>query len=835
MKIRIITLLALLITLSARADWELSGPVTPSYPATFWSLAHGTSYPPTPCVPSLFENNAVYRISNLSGNQYTYDDLDNFSHTPPEMTTMESEGGGSGEGDGPTPLYDYEHDFTNLWLSVSYITNAIENVTNLQAAVVMHNTINLLMPYEIFSTTDLSVPMSNWVSEGIWIAYSTNTPANIDVGDRTNQNFFRARLWNGQFTYGIPKSGELFLLLPDTNTISAVINDVTNPISPFYSNWAMARLPATNGNILQTYNFNAGYSHDDSGDTNYLKDFPTQNIRAFLGFSATASNVALSFTAITNVDTRNWPKLYDLECWHCTNLISAKITGCPQLHRICFESLDDLAHGLQGTLDFTGSTNLADVRCAQNAFTNIVFGGAGPKIFHLCTRDLHNGNSPRLPNMDFSQFPSMKELWVWRDASFVQPLVLTHTNCPQLTSAQAYGNFFYTADFGGQTNLDNVLLSGTVPATLTNINIIGCTKLRQVEVIAQSLSTYWVDSILTNLDNMGYHGSSIDDGFEVQVQGNDRPSVEGYRAVSNLVAKLWTVNVAPLASGTPQIPTLSVTGITTNSATINWTTDIASDSIVYYGTTDFGSSASDGALVTSHSITLTGLSIDTTYHYYVHSTASGKTGTSGNHQFNTLPPPPPPNTNAIWFTNNSTTVSMQVFAPAATSITWVWGNGTVTTNVTSVTTNLGSTSLSNAVIVDPATALLGFGASCGNSYSVSNTLLKSVSGLTNYPNLGSLYLLSTYLNDLSLAKCTNLTHLALIHTAPSTNTENGWFHDLAIAQAAGKPSCTVTPLCDGSGACNNFYCPLNPGPTNTAPGSDYSILQGLGWTITPLN
>src|SRR5258707_5590216 len=82
----------------AMADWELSGPVTPTYPATFWSLAHGTSYPPTPCVPGLFENNAVYRISNLSGNQYTYDDLDNPGHTSPEMMTMES-AGESGGGD----------------------------------------------------------------------------------------------------------------------------------------------------------------------------------------------------------------------------------------------------------------------------------------------------------------------------------------------------------------------------------------------------------------------------------------------------------------------------------------------------------------------------------------------------------------------------------------------------------------------------------------------------------------------------------------------------------------------------------------------------------------
>src|SRR5206468_1754009 len=118
------------------------------------------------------------------------------------------------------------------------------------------------------------------------------------------------------------------------------------------------------------------------------------------------------------------------------NLTSGKIAGCPLLHRVCFEACDTATnHGLPGTLDMTGCTNLADVRGAQNKFTNFIFGGAGPKIFHFCIRDNHNDlGVPTLPNIDFSSLPSLKELWIWRDYAFVQPLILTATNTTHLTS-----------------------------------------------------------------------------------------------------------------------------------------------------------------------------------------------------------------------------------------------------------------------------------------------------------------------------------------------------------------------------------------------------------------
>src|SRR5258705_8532014 len=80
----LLVVVILLTTLSAFADWQLNGPVTPpTLGGTYWSLAHGTSYPPLPCIPDLFKDGPVYEIVGYPGN-YTYDDTGNPDHTQSE-------------------------------------------------------------------------------------------------------------------------------------------------------------------------------------------------------------------------------------------------------------------------------------------------------------------------------------------------------------------------------------------------------------------------------------------------------------------------------------------------------------------------------------------------------------------------------------------------------------------------------------------------------------------------------------------------------------------------------------------------------------------------------
>jgi len=86
-----------------------------------------------------------------------------------------------------------------------------------------------------------------------------------------------------------------------------------------------------------------------------------------------------------------------------------------------------------------------------------------------------------------------------------------------------------------------------------------------------------------------------------------------------VVGLLLLIPILPqLVLAAPEISDVSVTDITGTTATITWTTNIASDSRVNYGTTTaLGDTEDDDAEVTNHFIPLTGLSPDTIYYFEV--------------------------------------------------------------------------------------------------------------------------------------------------------------------------------------------------------------------------
>jgi hypothetical protein len=104
--------------------------------------------------------------------------------------------------------------------------------------------------------------------------------------------------------------------------------------------------------------------------------------------------------------------------------------------------------------------------------------------------------------------------------------------------------------------------------------------------------------------------------------------------ISHTVSMVLTVTGA--VSTGPVISAVTAGSISSSAATITWSTDTQSDSQVSYGpTTSYGLNSPLGAtMVTTHSVTLTGLSASTTYHFAVMSRdASGTLSTSSDFTF----------------------------------------------------------------------------------------------------------------------------------------------------------------------------------------------------------
>jgi len=109
--------------------------------------------------------------------------------------------------------------------------------------------------------------------------------------------------------------------------------------------------------------------------------------------------------------------------------------------------------------------------------------------------------------------------------------------------------------------------------------------------------------------------------------------------------------------------------ITAHEATIGWTTDELSDSLLEYGLdTSYGSSVYDGTLVKEHSFTLTGLQPGTEYYFRATSTDQAEPGNSASMvgpPFTTLANTPPVAADDSATTNEETAVVIDVLATAS--------------------------------------------------------------------------------------------------------------------------------------------------------------------------
>jgi peroxiredoxin len=113
----------------------------------------------------------------------------------------------------------------------------------------------------------------------------------------------------------------------------------------------------------------------------------------------------------------------------------------------------------------------------------------------------------------------------------------------------------------------------------------------------------------------------------------------------------------------PNIYNIAVESLSSTSVKITWLTDESSSSQVDYGSdSSYGISANDGNLATNHSMTITGLSANTGYHYQVSSAdAASNMAYSGDNTFFTIEPPKKPISAST--TTAVPTTNISVFTP----------------------------------------------------------------------------------------------------------------------------------------------------------------------------
>jgi len=193
-----------------------------------------------------------------------------------------------------------------------------------------------------------------------------------------------------------------------------------------------------------------------------------------------------------------------------------------------------------------------------------------------------------------------------------------------------------------------------------------------------------------------------------QVNGTNKrfryfPALGVFALVNDANQNAFTLRLTPSGGGgtgaAPAISGVSASSITTSGAAVTWTTDIQATTQVEYGTTTaYGTMTTlNSTLVTSHSTALSGLAVNTLYHYRVHSkNSAGTESISGDFAFQTNN------------TADATPPTISITAPAAGAT--VSGTVSVTANasdnvgVTNVQFMLDGANLGSADMTTPYVA-----------------------------------------------------------------------------------------------------------------------------------
>ena len=249
------------------------------------------------------------------------------------------------------------------------------------------------------------------------------------------------------------------------------------------------------------------------------------------------------------------------------------------------------------------------------------------------------GSNPTYTATALALQPGLHYLYAF--AADGQESTSVEPNSPMIGDIQAYP-FLVTPASTASSSAPSVGYVAFWGINNFGITISWSTDIPSSTVIAygttQSLGKFSaVQSALTNSHGVVLTGLSPGTTYYFQAQSTD---INGNTGSSTLYS--FTTTGVPVGIP-PAISSVMAGNLTSNSATISWTTDQPSNSQVIYGaTTQYGSQVQDATLVISHSITLTGLIAGTTYNFMVSSANTyGTSASSTNFTFTTSSPVTP--------------------------------------------------------------------------------------------------------------------------------------------------------------------------------------------------
>jgi hypothetical protein len=201
-----------------------------------------------------------------------------------------------------------------------------------------------------------------------------------------------------------------------------------------------------------------------------------------------------------------------------------------------------------------------------------------------------------------------------------------------LTIGGVSDTFTSTTLGAGDTNAPTIFLVNANAAT-SSVTITWFTTERSSSQVAYGTTTAYGSTSTLNSNLTFFHSVTIT-GLDANTMYHfDVMSRDASGNLATSADATFTTDANPDTTA-PVIGGVSASAVSSTSATVSWTTNEPATSKVYFASgssldLNTASSSSDSSLVTSHSVSLTGLSASTTYSYAVQSAdAAGNVSTS---------------------------------------------------------------------------------------------------------------------------------------------------------------------------------------------------------------